>query len=410
MKITAVETIQCADFANLVWLRLYTDQGLVGLGETIRNPEAVVAYVHETCAPYLLGKDPRQIDRHHDALQHRVGSHFDGFPTRSIEIRGNSAVDIALWDLLGQALGQPVAQLLGGFTRERIRVYNTCAGYSYNTKALTHYNTELASRTGSVAAARPYEDLEAQIHRPAELAQSLLAEGITGMKIWPFDQAAIAGGGHAIAPADLAAGLRPIEAIRKAVGDRMDIMIEYHGLWHLPVALEIARAADEYGVFWHEDPIAMQNFADLAEFKRRVKGRVGGSENLGTRAWYREVFQRGAVDVVHFDMGWIGGLTEGKRIAALADTYDRPIAPHDCTGPVQLAANVHLMMNVVNTLIAETVRAYYRGYYGEIVTTLPEVKDGFIHALTGPGLGTALSDEFLARPDLAIRRSDAESI
>ena len=168
--------------------------------------------------------------------------------------------------------------------------------------------------------------------------------------------------------------MRPIEAIRKAVGDRMDIMIEYHGLWHLPAALEIARAADEYGVFWHEDPIAMQNFTDLAEFKRRVKGRVCGSENLGTRAWYREMFQRGAIDVVHFDMGWIGGLTEGKRIAALADTYDRPIAPHDCTGPVQLAANVHLMMNVVNTLIAETVRAYYRGYYGEIVTTVPAVE------------------------------------
>jgi L-alanine-DL-glutamate epimerase-like enolase superfamily enzyme len=122
------------------------------------------------------------------------------------------------------------------------------------------------------------------------------------------------------------------------------------------------------------------------------------------------MFQRGAIDVVHFDMGWIGGITEGKRIAALADTYDRPIAPHDCTGPVQLAANVHLMMNVVNTLIAETVRAYYRGYYREVVTTVPEVKDGFIHALTEPGLGTALSPDFLARPDLLIRRSDVESI
>src|SRR5260221_8026125 len=162
MKITAVETIQCAEFTNLVWLRLHSDEGLVGLGETIRNPEAVVAYIHETCAPYLLGKDPRQIDRHHDALQNRVGSHFDGFPTRSIEIRGNSAVDLALWDLLGQALGQPVAQLLGGFTRDRIRVYNTFSGYSYNTKALTQYNTELASKTGRGDTARPYEAREAQ--------------------------------------------------------------------------------------------------------------------------------------------------------------------------------------------------------------------------------------------------------
>jgi galactonate dehydratase len=407
MKITSVETIRCAEFANIVWVRLHTDEGLVGLGETMRNPEAVDTYLHETAAPYLLGKDPRRIELHHDALMHRVGNHFNGFPTRSIEIRGNSAVDIALWDLLGKALGQPVTQLLGGFSRDRIRVYNTCAGYTYNTRALTGWNTELAS-SGGITPSRPYEDLEAQTHHSAELAQSLLAEGITGMKIWPFDQAALASGGHWIAPSDLAKGLDVIATIRKSVGDRMDIMIEYHGLWHLPVALEIARACDRYGVFWHEDPISMQNFADLATFKQRVAGRVCGSENLGTRPWYREMFQRGAIDVVHFDMGWIGGLTEGKRIAALADTYDRPIAPHDCTGPVQLAASVHLMMNVTNALIQETVRAYYRGYYGEIVTVVPHVADGFIHALTEPGLGTELSPDFLARPDLTIRHSTVE--
>jgi galactonate dehydratase len=406
MKIINVETIRCAEFANIVWVRLHTDEGLIGLGETMRNPEAVEAYIHETAAPYLLGKDPHPIERHHDALMNRVGNHFSGFPTRSIEIRGNSAVDFALWDLLGKALGQPVTQLLGGFSRDHIGVYNTCAGYTYNTRVLTGWNTELASG-GGVEATRPYEDLEAQTHRPATLAQSLLAEGITGMKIWPFDQAAIASGGHWIAPADLAKGLRIIETIRKAVGERMDIMIEYHGLWHLPVALEIARACDQFGVFWHEDPISMQNFADLATFKQRVAGRVCGSENLGTRPWYREMFQRGAVDVVHFDMGWIGGLTEGKRIATLADTYDRPIAPHDCTGPVQLAASVQLMMNATNALIQETVRAYYRGYYQDIVTVVPKVEDGFIHALTEPGLGTELSPAFLARSDLAVRRSAA---
>src|SRR5258708_15816760 len=107
----AVEVIQWAPLVNPVWLRLPTDDGIVGLGETIRNPQAVAAYVHETCAPYLLGKDPRQIDRHHDGLANRVGSHFDGFATRSIEIRGNSAVDLALWELLRQALGPPATQL-----------------------------------------------------------------------------------------------------------------------------------------------------------------------------------------------------------------------------------------------------------------------------------------------------------
>jgi len=122
-------------------------------------------------------------------------------------------------------------------------------------------------------------------------------------------------------------------------------------------------------------PIAMQNFADLAEFKRRVRGRVCGSENLGTRAWYARCSS--AARSTSSISTWLDRRADrGQRIAALADTYDRPIAPHDCTGPVQLAANVHLMMNVVNTLIAETVRAYYRGYYTEIVTSVPVVADG----------------------------------
>ena len=410
MKITAVETIQVEEFANLVWVQLHTDEGLVGLGETFRNPQATAAYIHETCAPYLLGKDPRQIERHAHALMHEVGNRFIGFPTRSIELRGNSAVDIALWDLLGKALGQPVAQLLGGFTRDRIPIYNTCAGYTYNTKALTRYDTELVrngDRPAARAAGRPYEDLEAQMHRPDELAQELLAEGIGGMKIWPFDGAALASGGHYVSAAELAAALRPIERIRRAVGDRMDIMIEYHGLWRLPAALEVARAADEYGVFWHEEPVPMHNFADLAAFKRGVKGRLCGSESLGTRAWYREMFERGALDVVHFDMAWVGGLTEGRKIAALAETYDRPIAPHDCTGPVTLAANLQLVMSAPNALIQETVRAFYRGYYREVVTVLPEIRDGIIHALPGPGLGTALQPGLLARPDAVIRRTAA---
>ena len=105
MRITALETIQLAEFSNLVWVELHTDQGLTGIGETFRNPEATVAYLHETCAPYLLGKDPLQIERHAHALMAEVGNHFAGFPSRSIEVRGNSAVDLALWDLFGKAAG-----------------------------------------------------------------------------------------------------------------------------------------------------------------------------------------------------------------------------------------------------------------------------------------------------------------
>lgn len=407
MKITAIETIQVAAFGNLVWVELHTDAGLIGLGETFRNPEATVAYIHETCAPYLLGQDPLMIERHAQALMHEVGNHFMGFPSRSIEVRGNSAVDCALWDLFGQATGLPLYQLLGGLCRDNIRIYNTCASASYNREARAATNALLIRPDDFPASTDPLDDLAAQLHRPTELAQSLLEDGITAMKIWPFDAYALPSSGQHIAAPDLARAIQPIAAIRKAHGNAIDIMIEYHSLWQLPAALQIAAALADYDIYWHEDPIAMHHLDDLARYKARVPGRVCGSENLGTRAWYREAFARGAIDVAHFDIGWIGGITDGKKIAALAETFDRPIAPHDCTGPVQLVANLHLALSAPKALILETVRAYTRGYYQEIVTTLPRLEHGVAHPLHTPGLGTALQPKLRKRTDATIRRSAA---
>jgi galactonate dehydratase len=407
-KITSVETVHADEFGNLVWVLIHTDSGLVGLGETFRNPLATIAYIHETCAPYLLGKDPLQVEHHMHMLTNRVGNHFNGFPTRSIELRGNSAIDMALWDLAGKIIGVPVHQLLGGLSREKIRIYNTCASPGYNASARTGFNTELQDLPGKSAAPEKrgaYDDLQAQVYAPDELAMSLLDEGITAMKIWPFDRAALANNGHHISSEELKHGVSVVEKIRKAVGNRIDIMMEYHGLWHLPTALRIADALSDLDIYWHEDPISMQNFSDLAEYKRISKGRVCGSECLGTRQWYRETLKNQSIDIVHFDMCWIGGMTEGKRIASLAQSYDRPIAPHDCTGPVLLVSNIHLLMNASNALIAETVRSHYRGFYKSIVTTLPRIEEGFAHAMTGVGWGTELSDEFLSRPDVTRRAS-----
>ncbi|MEO5700112.1 MAG: mandelate racemase/muconate lactonizing enzyme family protein [Casimicrobiaceae bacterium] len=406
MKITGIETIQIQEFGNLVWVRIFTDQGVTGLGETFRNPLATIAYIHETCVPYLMGKDPSQIELHANALLHRVGNHFTGFPTRSVELRGNSAVDLALWDIAGKVAKQPVHQLLGGLCRDRIRIYNTCASPGYNAQARTGYNTELV-RLDSLREhpTDPLDDLDAQMHDPAGLAVSLLDEGTTAMKIWPFDVAALETNGQHITRAELRNCIKPIEAIRKAVGDRMDIMLEFHGLWTLPCAIEIADAVADLGIYWYEDPISMQNFDDLAAYKQRVRGRVCGSEALGTTQWYRESFARGSIDVAHFDMCWIGGMTEGRKIASLAQAFDRPIAPHDCTGPLLLVANVHLLMSAPNALIAETVRAHWRGFYQDLVTCLPTIDRGHIHAMAGTGWGTELNPSVFRRKDLFVRKA-----
>jgi L-alanine-DL-glutamate epimerase-like enolase superfamily enzyme len=403
MKITAVETVQLTEFGNVVWVRIHTDEGLVGLGETFRNPRAVIAYIHETCAPYLIGKDPLQVERHHDALMNRVGNHFAGFPSRSVEIRGNSAVDLALWDLAGKALECPVYQLLGGLVNERIRVYNTCAGYGYNAAARIDADTERAEFTGSISSRRKFEDLEAQVNDPAGLALSLLEMRIDAMKIWPFDSFARQTSGTRIALADLKAGVAVVEKIRHAVGDRMDVLIEFHSLWQLAPAVEIARALASHDIYWFEDPISMQNFGDLELYARAVgETRVAGSENFGSPEWYREAFTRRSISVANFDMGWTGGLTAGRRTAALAHAFDRPIAPHDCTGPVVFTANVHLLAASTNASIAEMVRAHYHGYYSELTSGLPTVEQGFVAPHSTAGLGIELLPDLVDRADASV--------
>ena len=398
MRITAIETIHVGTYPNITFVEVHTDEGLTGLGETFRGPQAVAAHIHESIAPYLLGRDPRDIEAH----SHHMLNGYLGFASSGAETRGASAVDIALWDLWGKATNQSVTQLLGGAVRDKIRVYNTCAGYTYNARG----GRRLIDAASSDAPAEgPYEDQAAFMKRPAELAHSLLDMGISAMKIWPFDPLAEATRGTSIARADLAKGVAPFKAIREAVGDRMDIMCELHSIWSLPAALEIAAAMRDLGIYWMEDPVKMVNAQVLADYRRQSGMRVCASETLATRYGFRELLDRDAVDYVMIDLSWCGGLTESKKIAAQAETYQRPMAPHDCTGPVVLIASLALALNAPNAIFQEVVRAYYTGWYTELVTDLPRIENGFAHLMTKPGLGTALQPGLKQRADVTVRRS-----
>lgn len=149
----------------------------------------------------------------------------------------------------------------------------------------------------------------------------------------------------------------------------------------------------------------MSNLDALADYARRTDVWVTASETLGTRFVFRELFEKRAVGVCMFDIGWTGGITEAKKIAAMAEAYHLPIAPHDCTGPVLLAAAVHLSQNAPNTLVQEVVRAYYHDWYRDIVTELPPLEAGHIRIPGGPGLGTRLLPDLKRRPDAIVRRT-----
>lgn len=405
MKITAVETVLLDELPNIVYVRLHTDEGLVGLGETYFGARTVAAWIHETAAPYLLGKDPLQIELHWQALDPFLGINSTG-----AENRGRSAIDIALWDLLGRVSGQPLHQLLGGAVRDRIQIYNTCAGYSYIRK--TSDGAGLSLRNwgvdGNGAPTGPYEDLQGFLTDAGALAEDLLSQGIRAMKIWPFDLYVATNGGEYISQADLKAGLRPFELIREAVGDEMEIMVELHSLWTLPAALKIARALEPLRPAWFEDPIQMDDFDALRRFSAATEIPTAASETLGTRWSFRDLMQRGDVGVVVYDPAWVGGVTESKAIASLAAAHRLPVAPHDCSGPVEFATAVHLTVQAPNAIFQESVRAFYNGWYQELVTAIPRVEDGYVYPLTGPGIGTELRPEVLERPDALIEITDAE--
>lgn len=399
-KVTRIRTIRIPERANLIWVELETDEGLVGLGESFRGTPATEAVIHDQIAPFLLGRDSRRIEM----ISRHALTPYLGFHSTGAEIRAASAIDIALWDLAGQRHGIPVHEALGGAVRTEIRAYNTCAGYAYNTASVRRREIGAAEQ-----AQGPYDDQIAFNRDAGTLAQSLLDEGYAAMKIWPFDTYAETGGGHLITLSELNAGLEPFRKIRAAVGDRIEVMAELHSLWNTTSAIRICQALEDYGVLWAEDPVAKMDDAHaLADLRRHTRVPICGSETLAGAVPFRDLLAADALDFVMLDLAWCGGLTEGRKIAALAEAYAKPLAPHDCTGPVTLMAGLHLALHAPTAIFQEVVRAYLSTWYRDLVTELPILRNGIVHAPTAPGLGTALRPEVKAGANAMVRQSVLE--
>lgn len=396
MKIQKLQTIWIDEQPNTMWLQIHTDDGRIGLGETFYVPRAVSAVIHDVFGNLLLGRDPLDIENHWSNMFATVN--FFGYG--GAETRAISAVDVALWDLAGQSTGQPIYNLLGGRNRERIRIYNTCVSYG------------------------DYRDFHAWFEgRAGELAQDLLANGIRGMKVWPWDRFGVSLGGpigqragigavgpvgHYLSPEELQQGLQVVKDIRRAVGDQMEIAIEGHARWDLPVAIKIARALEPYDVMWLEEIIPPDNVEAYARLAQETRVPLCVSERLFTRFGFRQVIEKNAAHIIMPDMAWTGGLTETRKIVAMADTYYLPFTTHDTIGPVALWSAAHLALHANNTMNMETVRAYYKGWYNDVMTETIPISDGYLSLLGTPGLGTALRPEVLARRDAHIEVSDME--
>lgn len=368
MKITHIETVRVRELPDIIWVRIHTDSGLIGLGESWYAASTMESAVHDHFAPLLVGKDPFAIERHWLNM-FRLSDHA-GYG--GAEMRAISAIDIALWDIKGQAAGVPVYELLGGKVRDKIRVYATGAPY--------------------IGA--------------GELAKELVADGIIAMKMGPTIRVATPSEGQYLSPKELDHALQPFRDVRDAVGGDIKIANDGHGKWALPVAIQIAQAMEPLDIMWQEDLMPLLNPTALLRLQESTATPVCISERLLSRWQLRQFIENGSARIVMPDLIWTGGISETHRIAVMASAQQVPVAPHDATGPVNIFACAHICMSSPNAMIMEHVRPYFYGWYSDFVEPNLPIEHGWLAAPQEPGIGTRLRPEVFQRKDVSTRVTD----
>ena len=382
MKITALETLQWKAYPRLLTLRVHTDSGIIGLGETVDKIPAAKAAIHGTLAPLALGQDPLDIEGLWRFAMDNIMYHgYAGAETRAL-----SALEIALWDIMGKHYQAPLYHLLGGKTRSEVPTYNTCIGFG---------------------AVQDYQ----QWHQDAGiLAQSLLDDEIYAMKIWPFDRFSEGSFGQRISTADIDKGLIPIRQIRDRVGDQIDIGIECHFRWNRVSMERIARALEPYDILFLEDVLPAVYPDEIKALSQRTAIPIIGSELLMTRWQLREWLEKHVSQIIMTDPVWNGGIAETRKIANLAETFGAPLVLHNVAGAICHALCMHLGAHIPNLYYVESVRAFYKEYFAVLTDFAPTVSNGHLDIPSGPGLGVNLLDSALERPDLIREISEGEGL
>jgi L-alanine-DL-glutamate epimerase-like enolase superfamily enzyme len=285
MQITKVETIHVDEFWQMCWVRIHTDSGEIGLGETWYLPKSVAAVVHELFGPTLIGRDPMDREGIWDELFKLAGI----FTYSGAELRALSAIDIALWDIVGQALDQPIYNLLGGKSRDKIRIYNTIGSYG------------------------EWQDNEFEQKDPVGFLQSLIDDGITAVKAYYMAPYAAESGGNMVTAKQIKEGLAPLAKQRKVLGDQIEIAHDGGGQWALAPAIRITKAMDEYDMLWQEEMIHPVNAEAHLRLAQETKAPICAAERLMTRFEFREYIENGSAEIVMPDLIWTGGISETKN-------------------------------------------------------------------------------------------------
>ncbi len=372
MKITTIETLQWAEYPRLLVVRVHTDAGVVGLGETVDKLPGANGALHGTIAPLVLGQEALDIEGLWRFVMDNIMYH--GYA--GAELRALSAFEVALWDIMGKTYQAPLYHLLGGKTRDKIPTYNTCIGFG------------------------PIQDYAAWHQDAGQLAQSLLSDGISAMKIWPFDRFSERSFGQYISLPEVEQGLLPIRQIRETVGEAMEIGVEFHFRWNRVSMERIARALEPYHILFLEDSMPPVYADEIKLLAQHTSIPIIGSELLMTRWQLREWMEKHVAQILMTDPVWNGGIGETRKMANMAEAFGLPLVLHNVGGPICHAACMHLAAHFPNLFFVESVRAFYQTYFPVLSNLAPQVDDGHLSIPSGPGLGVELRPEVFERNDL----------
>lgn len=355
MKVTDIKTFVVDCFrTNWVFVKVYTNEGIDGVGEaTLEYKEKSLIGAVEHIKEYLVGKNPLDIEKHwHDIYR---DAYWRG---GAVLMSALSAVEMALWDILGKSLNVPVYQLLGGRVNDKVRIYVN----------------------GWFAGAKEPEEF-------GEKAKIAAERGVTAMKWDPFGKSYLN-----ISNADLDKALRCVAAVREAVGNKVDLLIEGHGRFNIPTGIKIAKELEQFKPMFFEEPVPPDNLDALKAVKDKSPVAISAGERLYTRWDYKRMFDLMAADYIQPDISHAGGIMELKKIAAEAECRDISFAPHNPSGPVANAATLQLAATCPNFDILEIMYSDVE-WRKDVTNEDLEYNDGYMTIPDKPGLGIEINEE-----------------
>lgn len=359
MKVASVDVFLIgATWRNYIFVKIQTDDGLVGWGEATLGwkETAVRELIRDYGRRYVVGQDPFDIESLWFKLyqvEHNTGP---------VMYSAMAGIEMALWDIVGKACGQPVYNLVGGKVRNKVKAYAN--GWYTSTNEL--------------------DDL-------SEKAREVKARGYKALKFDPFGP-----GGREISRAELKQAGVTVETVRKAVGEDVDILLEFHGRFSPIMALEAIRAMVPYNPTWCEEPIPAHNQVSMAQVTASSPLRVATGEHTYSRYGFLDLLEHQAAHVIQPDITYAGGFLETKKIAAMAEAYYVSVAPHNCDGPLKTIAAIHLAANIPNFLILETFQDYDVPWRADLASGIPQVVDGYLEVPSKPGWGIEVNESAIA--------------